>query len=62
MEGVLISYSNNFGISYELIAAMSEVTMVTTVVETTSIQNSITNQYESHGVNMDNVNFPGHRN
>jgi agmatine/peptidylarginine deiminase len=57
MEGVLISFANNFGISYELIAAMSEVTMVTTVVETVSIQNSITNQYTSHGVNMDNVNF-----
>jgi len=57
MEGVLISFPDNFGISYELIAAMSEVTMVTTVVETTSIQNSITNQYQSNGVNMDNVNF-----
>jgi len=57
MEGVLISYSNNFGISYELIAAMSQVTMVTTVVESTGIQNAITNQYENNGINMDNVNF-----
>jgi agmatine/peptidylarginine deiminase len=57
MEGVLISYANNFGISYELIAAMSQVVMVTTVVESTGIQNAITNQYENNGVNMDNVNF-----
>ncbi|GAB4325047.1 MAG: hypothetical protein Kow00127_17760 [Bacteroidales bacterium] len=57
MEGVLIAFPNNFGISYDLIAALSEETMVTTIVETTSAQNYVTGQYQSHGVNMENVNF-----
>jgi agmatine/peptidylarginine deiminase len=55
MEGVLIRYP--FGISYDVIAAMSEETIVTTIVENQSEQNSVTAQYQSHSVNMDNVNF-----
>ncbi len=55
MEGVLIRYP--FGISYELIAGMSEEIMVTTIVSNASNQNLVTNQYQSHGVNMNNVNF-----
>ncbi len=55
MEGVLIRYP--FGISYELIASMSEKTVVTTIVETEAEQNMVTSQYQSHNVNMDNVNF-----
>lgn len=55
MEGVLIRYP--FGISYELIAGMSEETVVTTIVEDQGEQNYVSNQYQSHGVNMDNVNF-----
>ncbi|MCD4665758.1 MAG: agmatine deiminase family protein [Bacteroidales bacterium] len=55
MEGVLIRYP--FGINYQLIAGMSEEIIVTTIVETQSQQNYITGQYESHGVNMENVNF-----
>ncbi|MEZ5196321.1 MAG: agmatine deiminase family protein [Bacteroidales bacterium] len=57
MEGVLIAYPNNFGIPYNLIAALSEETMVTTIVRTNNAQTYVTNQYQSQGVNMDNVNF-----
>jgi agmatine/peptidylarginine deiminase len=55
MESVLIRYP--FGISYEVIAGMSEEIMVTTIVSNTGNQNYVTNQYQSHGVNMSNVNF-----
>ncbi len=55
MEGVLIRYP--FGIPYELIAAMSEKTVVTTIVETEGEQNLVTTQYQNHNVNMDNVTF-----
>ncbi len=55
MEGVLIRYP--FGISYELIAAMSEKTVVTTIVEDEGEQNFVTTQYQNHNVNMDNANF-----
>jgi agmatine/peptidylarginine deiminase len=55
MEGVLIRYP--FGISYDLISAFSEETVVTTIVDNSSEQNYVTNQYQSHGVNMSNVNF-----
>jgi len=57
MEGVLVGYPGSFGISYELIAALSEVVPVTTVVENNSQLNFVTAQYESHGVNMDNAIF-----
>ena len=57
MEGVLVGYPGSFGISYELIAAMSEETIVTTIVENNNQLNYVTAQYESHGVNMDNTNF-----
>jgi agmatine/peptidylarginine deiminase len=57
MEGVLVGYPGNFGISYELIAAMSEETMVTTIVENNNQLNYVTNQYQSNGVNMANTNF-----
>jgi agmatine deiminase len=55
MEGVLVRYP--FGISFEVIAAMSEEIMVTTIVSNTNNQNIVTNQYQSNGVNMSNVNF-----
>ena len=57
MEGVLVGYPGNFGISYDLIAAMSEETMVTTIVENNNQLNYVTSQYESHDVNMDNTSF-----
>ncbi|RLD58013.1 MAG: hypothetical protein DRJ05_08765 [Bacteroidetes bacterium] len=55
MEGVLVRYP--FGISYEVIAAMSEETVVTTIVENQAEQDFVTAQYQSHSVNMDNANF-----
>ena len=55
MEGVLIRYP--FGISYELIAGMSEETVVTTIVEDQGEQDYVSNQYQSNGVNMENVKF-----
>jgi agmatine/peptidylarginine deiminase len=55
MEGVLIRYP--FGISYTVVAALSQVTMVTTIVLNQSEQNYVTGQYSTHGVNMANCNF-----
>ena len=55
MQGVLIAYP--FGIPMNLIAEMSEVVMVTTIVSNSSQASSVTSQYESAGVNMDNVDF-----
>lgn len=57
MEGVLIGYPGTFGISYELIAGLSEVIPVTTIVETNSQLNYVTAQYEANNVNMDNTVF-----
>ena len=57
MEGVLITYSGNFGIGYNLISALSEITTVTTVVANESLENMIINSYQSHNVNLDNCNF-----
>ncbi len=59
MEGVLIAYPTGvgFGISYDVIAALSEETVVTTIVENNNDLNTVTNQYQSHGVTMSNTNF-----
>ncbi|MBN2172942.1 MAG: agmatine deiminase family protein, partial [Bacteroidales bacterium] len=57
MEGVLVGYPGDFGISYQVIAAMSEETMVTTIVENNNQLTYVTNQYQSNGVNMANANF-----
>ena len=55
MEGVLVRYP--FGISYAVIAEMSEDIMVTTVVSGQSQENTVRNYYISNGVNLDNCNF-----
>ncbi len=55
MQSVLIRYS--FGISYQLIAAMSEECNVTTIVASTGEQTYVTNQYQNQGVNLDNCDF-----
>ena len=55
MQGVLIRYP--FGISYDIIAEMSEDTEVVTVVSSTSQQNYVLSQYNSHGVNTANCSF-----
>lgn len=55
MQAVLIAYP--FGIPMDLIVEMSNVVKVTTLVNSSGQQNSVTNQYENAGVNMDNVDF-----
>lgn len=55
MEGVLIRYP--FGISYQIIAEMSEDVEVVTIVASISEKNSVLSQYQSHGVNTDNCDF-----
>ena len=55
MQGVLIRYP--FGIPYDLIAEMSQEIMVTTIVLNQSQENTVTNNYTSNGVNLDNCNF-----
>ena len=55
MEGVLIRYP--FGINYNLIAAMSQETVVTTIVTSQSQEDYVTNLYNSNGVNLANCNF-----
>lgn len=57
MEGVLVGYPGSFGISYTLIAALSQETKVLTVVENNNQLNYVTGQYQSQGVNMDNAEF-----
>lgn len=55
MQSVLIRYP--FGIPNSLIVEMSQDCNVTTIVETQSQQNYVTNLYTGLGVNMDNVDF-----
>jgi agmatine/peptidylarginine deiminase len=55
MQGVLIAYP--FGIPMDLIVEMSEDVMVTTIVSSQSQANSVSNTYQSNGVNMDHVDF-----
>ena len=55
MQGVLIRYP--FGISYNIIAEMSEDTEVVTIVASESQKNTVISQYQSHGVNLDNCDF-----
>jgi len=55
MEGVLIRYP--FGISYQIIAEMSEDVEVVTIVASTTEKNDVLSQYQSHGVNTNNCDF-----
>lgn len=55
VQSVLIRYQ--FGISYTLIAAMSQQCGVTTIVASQAEQNTVTNQYQNQGVNMANCTF-----
>ncbi len=55
MQSVLVRY--DFGISYELIAEMSQKCRVTTLVANASEQTYVTNQYQNQGVNLDNCDF-----
>lgn len=55
MQSVLIRYP--FGISYTVIAAMSQECNVTTIVSGQSQQNTVTSYYNSYGVNLANCDF-----
>ena len=55
MQGVLIRYP--FGISYQIIAEMSEDTEVVTIVANQAEKDTVISQYQSNGVNLDNCNF-----
>ena len=55
MQGVLIRYP--FGISYQIIAEMSEDVEVVTIVASSSEQSYVYSQYQSHGVNLNNCDF-----
>ncbi len=56
-QAVLVSYPGNFGIPYSLIAEMSQDCKVITLVESTSQQTTVTNNYTSNGVNLANCQF-----
>ena len=55
MQGVLIRYP--FGISYQIIAEMSEDVEVVTIVASESEMNYVYTQYVSNGVNIANCDF-----
>lgn len=55
VQSVLIRYQ--FGIPYQVIAAMSQQVGVTTIVATQNEQNTVTNQYQNQGVNLANCTF-----
>ncbi|MFQ6104338.1 MAG: agmatine deiminase family protein [Candidatus Glassbacteria bacterium] len=55
MQGVLIRYP--FGISYDIIAEMSEDVEVVTIVANISQQYYVHQQYIDHGVNIDNCSY-----
>ncbi|MCD4746977.1 MAG: agmatine deiminase family protein, partial [Bacteroidales bacterium] len=55
MQGVLIRYP--FGISFSIIAEMSEDIMVTTVVTNQSQEDIVRGYYNANGVNLDSCNF-----
>lgn len=52
---VIVRYP--LGIPYELVTDLSQEIKVITIVSSQSVQNQATSNYQSHGVNMDNVEF-----
>jgi len=57
MEGVLITYDGSFGIPLSAIAEMSQDCKVTTIVSGSGQQTTVTNLFNSNGVNISNCNF-----
>jgi agmatine/peptidylarginine deiminase len=55
MEGVLVRYP--FGISYQIIAEMSEEVIVTTIVEDETEKDYVISQYQNYGVYINNCEF-----
>ncbi len=56
-EGVIVAYSGQFGIPYTLIAQMSQLAKVYTLVANATVENTVRNQYTSNGVNLNNCLF-----
>ena len=56
-QAVLISYNAGFGIPYSLIAELSQDINVITIVESAAQQTTVTNNYNSNGVNIANCSF-----
>ncbi|MCG8411991.1 MAG: agmatine deiminase family protein [Bacteroidales bacterium] len=62
-EGVIVTYTSSywggggFGLPLNVIAEMSEDAIVYTVVKNQSVQNTVTNLYNSNGVTLSNVVF-----
>lgn len=56
-QAVLVSYPGNFGIPYSLIEEMSQDCKVITVVTSSFQQTTVTNNYNSNGVNLANCQF-----
>ncbi len=56
-QAVLVAYPGNFGIPYSLIAEMSQNVRVITIVQTSAQQTTVTNNYNSNGVNIANCSF-----
>jgi agmatine deiminase len=55
MQGALIRYP--FGISYDIIKEMAADVNVVTIVASTSEENSVLSQYQSHGVDVSHCTF-----
>jgi agmatine deiminase len=56
-EGVIVAYSGQFGIPFTVIAQMSQVAKVYTIVANTTTENTVRNQYIANGVNISNCVF-----
>ncbi len=57
-QGVLIAYpSSGFGIPYTLISQLADMVTVTVAVSSSYQQNSVRNQMQNNGVDVNNVNF-----
>jgi len=60
MESVIIAYDYGFGIPYSMIANVSEDINITVLVNNASEQGTVTSNFNSNGVNMDNITFVLH--
>ncbi len=56
-EGVIVAYSGQFGIPFNLIAQMSQIAKVYTLVANASVETTVRNQYTANGVNLNNCLF-----
>lgn len=51
-EGVIVAYSGQFGIPFNLIASMAQVAKIYTVVANASVENTVRNLYIANGVDI----------